>query len=90
MDPWGHVSPWEFKSYIDDEGLDIRPTIAVTKAHMRLPELENSVKEGRLKADGSVCLNESGELAVTKVAVEPVWYLPGVAKRFGISESPPA
>jgi hypothetical protein len=85
MDPWGHVSPWKFKSYIDDEGLDIRPTIAVTKAHMRLPELENSVREGRLKVDGSVCLNASGELAVTKVAVEPVWYLPGVAKRFGIS-----
>ncbi|EHL01689.1 putative Uracil-regulated protein 1 [Glarea lozoyensis 74030] len=34
--------------------------------------------------DGKVCLNESGELAVTKFAVEPVWYLPGVAERFGI------
>ena len=57
---------------------------------MRLPELENrKVKEGRLKVDGAVCLNESGELAVTKVAVEPVWYLPGVAKRFGISTVSP-
>ena len=24
---------------------------------------------------------------VTKVALEPVWYLPGVAKRFGCSET---
>ncbi|KAG6149897.1 Uracil-regulated protein 1 [Claviceps purpurea] len=36
--------------------------------------------------DGKVCLNELGELAVTKFAVEPVWYLPGVAERFGIDE----
>ncbi|TVY44674.1 putative GTP cyclohydrolase [Lachnellula subtilissima] len=47
-------------------------------------ELEQSVREGRLIPDGKVCLNESGELAVTKFAVEPVWYLPGVAERFGI------
>jgi hypothetical protein len=87
MDPWGHLAPWQFKSYIDDEGLDIRPTIAITKAHMRLPELENSVKAGRLVPDGKICINETGELAVTKVAVEPVWYLPGVAERFGIGKS---
>ncbi|KAI1129457.1 GTP cyclohydrolase N terminal-domain-containing protein [Nemania abortiva] len=43
-----------------------------------------SVRSGRLVPDGKVCLNESGELAVTKFAVEPVWYLPGVAERFGI------
>ncbi|KAG5985334.1 hypothetical protein E4U55_005418 [Claviceps digitariae] len=36
--------------------------------------------------DGKVCLNDLGELAVTKFAVEPVWYLPGVAERFGIDE----
>lgn len=84
MDPWGHVAPWEFKKYIDEENLDIRPTIAITKAHMRLPEIEKSVKAGRLEVDGKICLNEFGELAVTKVAVEPVWYLPGVAERFGI------
>ncbi|KAI0199058.1 GTP cyclohydrolase N terminal-domain-containing protein [Astrocystis sublimbata] len=45
-----------------------------------------SVRNGRLVPDGKVCLNESGELAVTKFAVEPVWYLPGVAERFGIDE----
>lgn len=66
------------------ENVDIRPTIAITKAHMKLPELENSVRTGRLQPDGKICLNESGELAVTKFAVEPVWYLPGVAERFGI------
>ncbi|KAL9093302.1 MAG: hypothetical protein Q9165_004043 [Trypethelium subeluteriae] len=86
MDPLGHLAPWIFKDIIDHEDVEIRPTIAVTKAHMKVPELENSVKSGRLKPDGKICLNDLGELAVTKFAVEPVWYLPGVAERFGIDE----
>ncbi|KAH7633629.1 hypothetical protein SMAC4_07018 [Sordaria macrospora] len=86
MDPWGHQVPWIFKDLMDKEGVDLRPTIAITKAHMKLPELEESVKAGRLVPDGKICLNSSGELAVTKFAVEPVWYLPGVAERFGIDE----
>lgn len=86
MDPFGHLAPWLYADTINSQGVDIRPTIAVTKAHMKLPELENSVRNGRLKPDGKICLNETGELAVTKVAVEPVWYLPGVAERFGIDE----
>ena len=48
------------------QGIDIRPTIAVTKAHMRLLEIEKLVKDGRLKVDGKIVLNEVGELAVTK------------------------
>lgn len=87
MDPYGHLAPWLHKEYIDNENVEIRPTIAITKAHMRLPELEQSVREGRLKVDGKVVMNESGELAVTKFAVEPCWYLPGVAERFGIGKS---
>ncbi|KZL66124.1 GTP cyclohydrolase II [Colletotrichum tofieldiae] len=86
MDPWGHLAPWLFKDTIEKQNVDIRPTIAITKAHMKLPELEESVKSGRLVPDGKVCLNNLGELAVTKFAVEPVWYLPGVAERFGIDE----
>lgn len=86
MDPLGHLAPWLFKDTITNENVEIRPTIAITKAHMKLPELEESVRKGRLVPDGKICLNESGELAVTKVAVEPVWYLPGVAERFGIDE----
>jgi GTP cyclohydrolase II len=86
MDPLGHLAPWIYKKYIVQDHIDIRPTIAITKAHMKLPELEASVKAGRLVPDGKICLNDSGELAVTKFAVEPVWYLPGVAERFGIEE----
>ena len=40
----------------------------------------------RLKPDGRILL-EDGSAAVTKIAVEPVWWLPGVARRFGVSEA---
>ena len=86
MDPWGHLAPWLFNDYIKKDNVEIRPTIAVTKAHMILPELAESVRKGRLVPDGKICLNDSGELNVTKFAVEPTWYLPGVAERFGIDE----
>lgn len=86
MDPLGHLAPWLFSDIIRDQHVHIRPTIAVTKAHMKLPELEQSVRAGRLIPDGKICINETGELAVTKFAVEPCWYLPGVAERFGIDE----
>ena len=56
----------------------------ITIQHMKLPELEQSVRDGRIVPDKKICLNDLGELAVTKFAVEPVWYLPGVAERFGI------
>ena len=84
MDPFGHLSPWLFSNIMRDENIHIRPSIAITKAHMKLPELEQSVRDGRLVPDKKICLNSTGELAVTKFAVEPVWYLPGVAERFGI------
>ncbi len=48
MDPWGHLGPWLFKDTMKTENVEIRPTIAVTKAHMKVPELEESVRKGRL------------------------------------------
>ncbi|KAI5287427.1 hypothetical protein KEM54_006007 [Ascosphaera aggregata] len=86
MDPFGHIAPWVFSDMIINQNIDVRPTIAITKAHMKLPEIEQSARSGKLKPDGKICLNEGGELAVTKIAVEPVWYLPGVADRFKIDE----
>lgn len=48
MDPLGHLAPWLFKNIIKNENVEIRPTIAVTRAHMKVPELEESVRKGRL------------------------------------------
>lgn len=85
LDPFGHMVSEAFAEDIA-AGLDIRPTIAVTKAHLTVPEVQGAIEAGRLEPDGEV-LREAGEVRVTKVAVEPVWYLPGVAARFGIGEA---
>jgi len=63
----------------------LRPTIAITKAHINIPELKEAVQAGRLKVDGKILL-ESGDIVVTKAAIDPVWYLPGVCQRLGIDE----
>src|SRR5439155_3207564 len=44
------------------------------------------VAKGRLAVDGTILL-AGGDIVVTKAAIEPVWYLPGVARRFGVDES---
>ena len=85
MDPWGHMVQSAFASQLT-QGLDIRPTIAITKAHMQLSEIETMVVQKTLDIDGKIVLNGQGQLMVTKGAVEPVWYLPGIAKRFGVQE----
>ncbi|OAW00055.1 hypothetical protein PTTG_07381 [Puccinia triticina 1-1 BBBD Race 1] len=122
MDPWGHLAPQLYKSYFES-GVDIRPTVACTKAHLKLAELDESVAQGNLLIDGKIVVKSPGtwaekaaqtsvestggkweelseeerhlltskragvEVQVTKAAVEPVWNLPGVATRFGISEA---
>ncbi|MGE0422324.1 MAG: GTP cyclohydrolase II [Reyranellaceae bacterium] len=85
FDPWGHLVAEAFAERLA-EGLDIRPTIAVTKAHVGMPEIKDAIEAGRLKPDGEVLL-ASGDVRVTKAAIEPVWWLPGVAQRFGIAET---
>ncbi len=84
LDPYGAIVAEAFRDDIAG-GCDIRPTIAVTKAHIDLPEIHAAVAGGRLKPDG-VVLKDNGSAVVTKVAIEPVWYLPGVARRFGCTE----
>ncbi|HEY8566771.1 MAG TPA: GTP cyclohydrolase II [Beijerinckiaceae bacterium] len=84
LDPWGHRVAEDFGGEIAG-GTDIRPSIAITKARLNMPEIVAAMGAGRLKADGHV-LFASGDVTVTKIAVDPVWHLPGVAQRFGASE----
>lgn len=85
LDPFGAIVADVYREQIE-QGFDLRPTIAVTKAHIDLPEVRQAIAAGRLKTDGKVLLAD-GSAVVTKVALEPVWWLPGVAKRFGVSET---
>ena len=85
IDPWGAVVAQAFAAEIA-AGCDVRPTIAVTKAHIDLPEVRTAMAFQRLRPDGRVLL-ENGSAVVTKAAIEPVWWLPGVARRFGVAET---
>ena len=85
LDPWGHLVAENFRKEIA-EGVDIRPSIAVTRARLDLPEIQSALAAKRLKPDGTV-VHANGSVSVVKVAIDPVWYLPGVAERFGTSES---
>ena len=84
LDPYGHLVSEVFAEELRS-GWDIRPTIAVTKAQLNMPEIRDAIEAGRLKPDGNV-LTEDGDARVTKAAIEPVWYLPGIAERFGVTE----
>ena len=85
LDPYGHRVSEVFADYLA-QGFDIRPTIAITKAHINMPELKDAIRAGRLAPDGTI-LSATGDVRVTKAAIDPVWYLPGIAERFGITES---
>jgi GTP cyclohydrolase II len=84
LDPWGARIAEDFAGEIA-EGVDIRPSIAVTKARIDLPEIHEAIRAGRLVPDGTV-LHHNGDVAVTKAAIDPVWHLPGIAQRFGVEE----
>lgn len=84
LDPWGAVISDVFAEDLA-RGLDIRPSIAITKAHLQMSEIKEAMAAKRLVPDGKI-LTKSGDILVTKAAIEPVWYLPGIAKRFGVTE----
>ena len=84
LDPFGHRVAQDFGGLIG-EGIDIRPSIAITKARLNLPEILAAMPGHRLAADGGI-LHSSGDISVTKIAIDPVWHLPGIAERFGTSE----
>jgi GTP cyclohydrolase II len=85
LDPWGHLVAENFRAELA-EGIDIRPTIAITRARLDLPEIKAALDAKRLVADGHV-VHQNGGLSVVKIAIDPVWYLPGIARRFATSET---
>jgi GTP cyclohydrolase II len=85
LDPWGHLVADAFGAEIAN-GIDIRPTVAVTEARLELAEMQAAIAAGRLKTDGRI-VRKNGGISVVKVAVDPVWFLPGIAKRFRTTET---
>ncbi len=85
LDPWGAHVNVVFREYLD-KGINLQPTIAITQAHLTLPEIHDAVKAGRLEADGEF-VTDTHDVRVTKIAIDPVWHLPSIADRFKIKES---
>ena len=81
---WG-LDPQKNFADLYKQGYDIRPTIAVTQAHLQLPEIHEAIAKGRLVPDGKI-IRETKDIKVTKVAMDPVWHLPGIANRLKIDE----
>ncbi|SHG96640.1 GTP cyclohydrolase II [Kaistia soli DSM 19436] len=84
LDPFGHQAAQIFADRIA-EGVDIRPTIAITKARLTMAELHEAIRLKRLTIDGDI-VHENGDVSVVKAAIDPVWHLPGIAGRFNVSE----
>lgn len=84
IDPFGHLVADLFAEEIE-KGAAIQPTIAVTRARIQLPEIKEAMASKRLIPDYKV-LTADGDASVTKAAIEPVWYLPGIAERLEIKE----
>jgi GTP cyclohydrolase II len=84
LDPWGAQVAEVFGDWLK-KGYDARPSIAVTKAHLSMPEITDAIEAGRIPIDGKI-VSAKKDVLVTKAAIEPVWYLPGIAKRFNCSE----
>ena len=67
LDPFGGLVSEIYTSFFQ-QGYDIRPTIAVTKAHINMPELQDAIASGRVQIDGKI-VKAGGNLAVTKIAI---------------------
>ena len=87
MDPWGHTTgqPDGPGVTVHNAGVAVQPSIAISAATLKMPEVAAALQEDRLRPGG--ILGADGVLKVIKCAVDPVWYLPGIAKRFRLQES---
>ncbi|KAI5114705.1 hypothetical protein M0805_002066, partial [Coniferiporia weirii] len=56
FDPWGHLVPQVFRDEMEGKGLDVRPSIAVTKAHIKLSELDEASRRGEIPIDGKIAV----------------------------------
>ena len=50
FDPFGALTQAVFAPVEKFKKVDVRPTIAITRAHIDLPEIKQALKDGRLQA----------------------------------------
>lgn len=81
FDPWGYLTLGEF-GYMQNG--TVLPTIAITRSRFKHLGIEQQLHKGKLHADDTI-LRKNGTYEVTDINIDPVWYMPGVAKRLGMN-----
>lgn len=71
MDPWGHLTVSAFGKHLND-GVDVRPTIAITNAHIQMPELVEAIEKGRLVPDDKLLLKDGRSATSPPSLASPV------------------
>ena len=86
MDPWGHLAAQAFAA--GDRGRAGHPAQhrRSPSAHIAMPEIaRRASRAGSASCRMATVLSRRPAMSVvTKIAIEPVWHLPGIARRFGI------
>ena len=85
IDPWGAIGRRRVRR-LHRAGLRHPPDDRGDQGAHRPARDQQAIAFQRLKPDGRILLDD-GSAVVTKAAIEPVWWLPGVAKRFACSEA---
>jgi GTP cyclohydrolase II len=88
FDPFGLTPELDFPDFVR-RGIPVQPTIAMFEGEITLPEFKDAVFRGSLRIDNSVVRRDArGDIwvKVTKIVIEPAWYIPGIAARVGIDE----
>ena len=84
LDPWGHLVGESFADRLA-RGEDIRPTIAITRARIDLPEIRTAIAAGRLRVDGTIVSRTAASASRRRRSIRS-GICPGIARRFGLSE----
>jgi len=90
LDPWGHLpcqKTCELGAVSRERDVPTQPTIAIASAELNMTEIVAAVNAGRLSCDGKILSNGGTLLHCIKCSIEPVWYLPGIARRFHLEEA---
>ena len=87
LDPWGHLIA---EVFADQIAAGVRHPADHRGHQARASTCRKSPSADAPPAGfcpTATCCTRTATCAVTKAAIEPVWYLPGIAERFGISET---
>ncbi|MBS0350305.1 MAG: GTP cyclohydrolase II [Proteobacteria bacterium] len=84
LDPWGAIN--DYFSQEVQQGFDLYPTIAATHGKVWISEISQAIINQRIAIDHQIVM-PTHEICITKIAIEPVWYLPGIAKRLNTTEA---